>query len=149
MRKFINDYFLALVPAAMAAAGLAGWFLRRSFLSAFLWALGVVGAVILFFILWGPLSALAESMDGLREDAARRGWAAALARAWALGLISWVPPHALAVQFLLTWLVVLIAFGLGVAPRFMTWHLDAQAAAVAGFIVLAGVINGAFRGAGR
>lgn len=147
--KVLNDYFLAFVLAAMAAAGLAGWLVRGSIGYAFLWGLYPLGAVVVFFILWGPLSAVLESMEGLRADAAQRGWAAALARAWALGLVSWVPPHALIGQFLLTWLVVLIAFGLGVAPRFMTWHSDAQAAAVAGFIVLAGVINGAFRGAGR
>ena len=149
MRKFINDYFLPLVLAAMAAAGLSGWLLNHSFVSGVLWALGVVVAVIVFFILWGPLSAIFESMDGLKADAAQNGWPRALLKAWAFGLVSWVPPHALIGQFLLTWFVVLAAGGFLVAPRFMTWPLDAQAAAAAGFVVLAGAINGAFRGAGR
>ena len=149
MRKFINDYFVAIVLAAMAAAGLAGGLLRHSVASAFLWALAVVGAVIVFFILWGPLSAMADAMEGLRADAARRGWAGALLRAWALGLVSWTPPHALTGQFLLTWLLVLVGGSLWAFPLVMTWTVAGKAAAAAGFVVLAGVINGAFRGAGR
>lgn len=143
----VNDYFLLFLAGAMSAAGVVGGFLRHSVWAAFGWAAGVAGAVIVLFILVGPVSALLDAMGGLRADAAQRGWARALISAWAWGVVSWNPPHALLPQFLLIWAAILTAGALWVVPRFAAWPLGGKAAAVAACVFLAGAVNGAFRGA--
>lgn len=144
--KVLNDYFGLFVLGAMAAAALAGGLLGHSLGAAALWALGAFGAVILFFILWGPISAVLEAVDGLKAQAAQIGWARTLLRTWALGLVSWTPPHAVLGQFLLAWMLILVATGLWVAPHFAQWSMAGKTAAVAALLALAGAVNGAFRG---
>jgi hypothetical protein len=149
VRQLLNRYFGLIVLAAMAAAGAAGGILRHSVVSAVLWALAVPAAVILIFILLGPIMALAEARSALRSEAARMGWVAALARAWAIGLIAWAPPNPVRTQFLAIWALVIGVVVLWILPRFPVWPAGARALAVAGFVILAGVINGAFHASTR
>ncbi len=149
MRKFINRYFGLILLAAMAAAGVAGGVIRHSFVSALLWALAVPGAVIVAFILLGPVMAVAEARDTLRSEAAAKGWAPTLLRAWTIGLIAWIPPNPVRNQFLATWALVFTGIFFWILPRLPAWPAGLQALAVAGFVVLAGAINGAFHASCR
>lgn len=147
--RIFADYFLLWVIGAMIAAALAGWFVKGSIGYAFLWGLCPLGAVIVLFILYGPISAVLEAMEGLKGDAAQRGWARALVSSWAWGLVSWAPPHALAAQFVLVWAAILAGVAFLIVPHFASWPLGTKAAVAAGLVFLAGAVNGAFRGAGR
>ncbi len=149
MREFINRYFGLILLAAMAAAAIAGGVIRHSFVSAALWALAALGAAIVFFVLLGPIAAGADARNTLRSEAAAKGWTLTLLRAWAIGLIAWIPPNPVRTQFLATWALIFVGIFFWVLPWLPAWPTETRALAVAGFVIVAGVINGAFHASCR
>ena len=145
MKKFFNQYFGLIALVFIGVSALAGAVIQRSLLSGLFAGLGAVGVIIAYFILLGLAGAAAERLDELRAEASQKGTSLAkgLARAWAWGLILWIPANALYTQFLLVWAVIGIAAIL-LLPSFPTWSRSGQIGAVAVLVVAAGLINAAF-----
>jgi len=150
VKKFFFDNFALIALALVAGSALAGLALKRSIGSALLWGLLAAAGVAAFLILLGWAGAALERLDDLRAKAARRGASlpAELARAWAKGLVSWNPPHAVRSLFLTVWAAV----GAGAAallPKILALSPAGQAAAALALLVAAGLINASFDGEGR
>jgi hypothetical protein len=143
--KFFNQYFGLIALVFIGVWALAGAVIQRSILSGLLAGLGAVGVIIVYFILLGLAGAAAERLDGLRTEASQKGTSLAkgLFRAWAWGMVLWIPANALRTQFLLVWAAVGMAAIL-LLPSFPTWSRSGQIGAAAVLIVAAGLINAAF-----
>jgi hypothetical protein len=145
VKKFFNQYFGLIALVFIGVSALAGAVIQRSLLSGLLAGLGAAGVIIVYFILLGLAGAAAERLDELRAEASqeRTSLAKGLARAWAWGLVLWIPANALCTQFLLVWAAVGITAIL-LLPSFPTWSRPGQIGAVAVLVVAAGLINAAF-----
>jgi hypothetical protein len=145
VKKFFNQYFGLIVLVFIGVSALAGAVIQRSLLSGLLAGLGAAGVIIVYFILLGLAGAAAERLDTLHAEASQKGISLAkgLVRAWAWGLVLWIPANALRTQFLLVWAAVGIA-AIFLLPSFPTWSCSGQIGAAAVLIVAAGLINAAF-----
>lgn len=66
-------------------------------------------------------------------------------KAWALGIVSWDPPHVVRTEFLLVWAVIMVAAAIGV-PKLLLLGLPWWLLALGGvaFVIGAGLMNYAF-----
>jgi hypothetical protein len=145
VKKFFNHYFGLIALVFISVSALSGAVIQRPLLSGLLAGLGAVGVIIVYFILLGLAGAAAERLDGLRAEASqeRTSLAKGLARAWAWGLVLWIPANALCTQFLLVWAAVGIAAIL-LLPSFPAWSRPGQIGAAAVLVGAAGLKNVAF-----
>jgi hypothetical protein len=145
IKKFFFQYFGLIALVFVLLSALAGAISYRSLLSGLLAGLAAVGVIIVYFILLGLVGAAMERLDELRAETAQRGTSlpVELARAWAWGLVLWIPANPLLTQFLLVWAAIGIA-AVFLVPRLLVWSRPGQVGAAVAFLVAAGFINAAF-----
>lgn len=70
-------------------------------------------------------------------------------KAWALGIVSWNPPHVVKTEFLLVWAVIMVGAAIGL-PKLLLLGLPWWLLALGGvaFVIGAGLMNYAFLRAG-